>query len=60
MRIIFIGSVIFSKSLLSYMLKKKYNIVGVQTKKNSKFNSDHYDLKKICNKKKFLADIQTI
>ena len=51
MRIIFIGSVIFSKSLLSHMLKKKYNIVGVQTKKNSNFNSDHYDLKKICEKK---------
>ena len=45
MRIIFIGSVLFSKSLLSHMLNKKYNIVGVQTKKNSNFNSDHYDLK---------------
>jgi len=37
------------------MLNKKYNIVGVQTKKNSNFNSDHYDLKKICIKKKILC-----
>ena len=55
MRIIFIGSVVFSKFLLSHMIKKRYNIVGVQTKKNSNFNSDHFDLKKICREKKILC-----
>ena len=48
MRIVFIGSVLFSKFLLSHLIKKNYNIVGVQTKKKSNFNSDHFNLKKIC------------
>ena len=48
MRIVFIGSVLFSKFLLSHLIKKNYNIVGVQTKRRSNFNSDHFNLKTIC------------
>jgi len=45
MRIIFIGCVSFSKSIIETLLKlKKANIVGVITKSNSSFNSDFIDL----------------
>ena len=48
MRIIFIGCVSFSKSIIETLLKlKKANIVGVITKSSSSFNSDFIDLSHI-------------
>ncbi|MDA9605986.1 formyltransferase family protein [bacterium] len=53
MKIVFIGSVIFSKFLLKSLFKiKKITIVGVCTKNKSKFNSDFYNLGNLCKKKK--------
>ena len=47
MRIIYIGCVVFSKELFELLLKNSnIKIVGLVTKKNSTFNSDHYDLSK--------------
>ena len=51
-RIVFVGSVYFSKAMLEILLKKKVNIVGVCTKKKSSFNSDFYNLGKISKKKR--------
>jgi methionyl-tRNA formyltransferase len=51
MRIVFIGSVQFSFRLLKHLCDLGENIVGVCTKKNSKFNSDHLDLSSFCNEK---------
>ena len=44
MRIIYIGSVELSANLLKTLISEKVNIVGICTKKNSNFNSDHFDL----------------
>ncbi len=44
MRIVFIGSVIFSKISLLKLLTLGANIVGIVTKENSSFNSDFIDL----------------
>ena len=44
MRILFIGSVEFSKSALLKLISMDENIVGVICKKSSKFNSDFFDL----------------
>ena len=44
MKILFIGTVRFSYSALSTLIEKNYNIVGLITKKVSKFNADFYDL----------------
>ena len=52
MRIVFIGSVLFSKSMLEQLIKLDLEIVGVCTKKKSKFNSDFFDLGKISLKHK--------
>ena len=46
MRILFIGTVLFSKNILDEIIKSKNKIVGVIGKKKSKFNSDYYDLVK--------------
>jgi len=50
MRIIYIGSVFFSYKILEHLIKIKANIVGVVSKKESKINSDFYDLTPICSK----------
>lgn len=44
MRIIFIGTVNFSYTMLKKLISLKANIVGVCTKKDSNFNSDFCDL----------------
>jgi methionyl-tRNA formyltransferase len=48
MKILFIGAVEFSYKTLQKLVELKTNIVGVCTKKESNFNSDFYDLSKIC------------
>lgn len=47
MRIVYIGSVIFSAKALEKLLSIKSNVVGVVTKKESPFNSDFFDLSSI-------------
>jgi len=47
MRIVFIGSVFFSKLMLEQLIRLNSNIVGVCTKKKSKFNADFFDLGKV-------------
>ena len=48
MRIVFIGTVTFSKKALEKLLSINANIVGVCTKEKSEFNSDFSDLTPIC------------
>lgn len=48
MRIVFVGSVNFSLSMLEHLQAMNSNIVGVCTKETSTFNSDHIDLKSFC------------
>lgn len=43
-KIVLIGTVKFSFEVLSVLIKKNYNVVGLVTKKASKFNTDYYDL----------------
>ncbi|OYQ32104.1 methionyl-tRNA formyltransferase [Flavobacterium cyanobacteriorum] len=50
MRIIFIGSVIFSAKALEKLLSVNANIVGIVTKEESAFNSDFFDLATIAKK----------
>ena len=50
MRILFIGTVKFSKDLLEELLSIKANVVGVCTLTKSNFNSDHVDLSPIAKK----------
>ncbi len=52
MRIVFIGSVEFSKKALQKLIDLKAEIVGVCTKESSKFNSDFANLIPICKKNK--------
>ncbi len=52
MKILFIGTVLFSKNILDEIIKSKNEIVGVIGKRKSKFNSDYYDLVKYSKKKK--------
>jgi len=47
MRIVFIGSVLFSKNALLKLIELKANIVGVITKEKSLYNSDFVDLSSI-------------
>ena len=47
MRVVFIGSVYFSKKMLEELIRLKINIVGVCAKKKSKFNTDFFDIGKI-------------
>ena len=46
MRVIFIGSVIFSSKMLKVVINNKLDIVGIITKKKSNYNSDHFDIAK--------------
>lgn len=48
MRIVFIGTVEFSKKTLEKLVLLKANIVGVCTKEKSAFNSDYADLTPLC------------
>lgn len=50
MRIIFIGTVEFSYKALEKLIELDAEVVGVCTKKGSKFNSDFVDLTPLCNK----------
>jgi len=50
MRIVFIGSVLFSAKALEKLIQINANVVGVITKKSSKFNSDFFDLSTIAEK----------
>jgi len=52
MKILFIGSVDFSKSALKKIIDMKENVVGVVCKNSLKFNSDFYDLSLIAKKNK--------
>jgi methionyl-tRNA formyltransferase len=47
MRIVFIGSVIFSAKALEKLISIKADVVGVVTKNESTFNSDFFDLSSI-------------
>jgi methionyl-tRNA formyltransferase len=51
MRIVFIGSVKFSLDMLEVLAEMNVSIVGVCTKKSSKFNSDFVDLSSYCKEK---------
>ena len=51
MRVVFIGTVEFSKKTLQKLISIEVDIVGVCTKEESKFNSDYADLTPICNEK---------
>lgn len=63
MRIVFIGTVEFSKKALYKLIKLNANIVGVCTKKKSNFNSDFANLTPLCKKNKipfkFVKDINS-
>jgi methionyl-tRNA formyltransferase len=48
MRIVFVGSVEFSRRTLLHLLTIGADVVGVCTKKISNFNADHTDLSDIC------------
>ena len=50
MKILFIGAVSLSASLLNELILMKQNIVGVFTIAESKLNSDHVNLKPIAEK----------
>ena len=48
MNVFFIGSVLFSRSMLKVVIDiEEINIIGIATKENSKFNSDHPNLSDI-------------
>lgn len=51
MKIIIIGSVIFSKNLIDSILKNKFEIKGIIGKKKNDFNSDYFDIVKYFKKK---------
>ena len=48
MRVVFIGSVNFSRSALNRLIEMRTEIVGVCTLEQSSFNADHSDLSSIC------------
>jgi methionyl-tRNA formyltransferase len=50
MKILFIGSVIFSSEILKILILKKINIIGIITKKTSIFNTDHCNLAPLAKK----------
>jgi methionyl-tRNA formyltransferase len=64
MRIVFIGSVLFSEKALLKLIELKANIVGVITKEKSLYNSDFVDLSTISKEHnipfKFVKDINHI
>jgi methionyl-tRNA formyltransferase len=61
MKIVFIGTVEFSKKVLQKLLKIDANVVGVCTKDKSSFNSDYANLTPLCEKNnipfKYVEDI---
>ena len=57
MRIVFIGTVEFSKKALQRLIELEANVVGVCTKEKSDFNSDFADLRPLCKKKKIPTKI---
>lgn len=61
MKIFFIGTVEFSNSALKKLISLNADIVGVATKSQSKFNSDHADLAPLSNQNgipvKYVKDI---
>lgn len=63
MRILFIGTVQFSKKALQKLIELNAKVVGVCTKEKSDFNSDFADLRPLCKKKKipikFVNDINS-
>ena len=63
MRIVFIGTVEFSKKTLEKLIQINADIVGVCTKKKSSFNSDFADLSLICSENiipyKYVDDINS-
>lgn len=63
MRILFIGTVEFSKEALQKLITIKAEIIGVCTKEKSNFNSDFADLTPICKDSnipfKFVEDINS-
>ena len=50
MRIIFIGSVYFSRVMLEKLIELNAQVVGVITKENSSFNADFEDLSSIAHR----------
>ncbi|MGB5920475.1 formyltransferase family protein [Arcobacter sp.] len=64
MRIVFIGTVEFSKKSLEKLIAMKADIVGVCTREKSNFNSDFTDLTPLCQINnipfKFVDDINSI
>lgn len=63
MRIVFIGTVEFSKKTLQKLVEIKADVVGVCTKEKSNFNSDFADLTALCIENaipcKFMDDINS-
>lgn len=63
MKIVFIGTVEFSKKALQRLIEINAQVVGVCTKEKSNFNSDFADLTPICKEKKipfkFVSDINS-
>ena len=52
MRIVFIGTVEFSKRALQRLIDLDAKVVGVCAKEKSNFNSDFADLRPLCEKNK--------
>ena len=50
MKILFIGTVLFSKNIFDEIRKSKNTLVGVIGKKNNKFNSDYFDITRYAKK----------
>lgn len=48
MRIVFIGTVLFSREMLAALLEMKVAVVGVVTRQASQFNTDFADLTDLC------------
>lgn len=64
MRIVFIGTVEFSRRALERLTDLHADIVGVCTLQDSKFNADHVDLSAVCNAREipwfYSADINSV
>ena len=52
MKIVFVGTVKFSKKMLQKLIELDALVVGVCTKENSNFNSDFANLRPLCEKNK--------
>ena len=63
MRIVYIGTVEFSRKALEKLINLKADVVGVLTKEKSSFNSDFVDLLDICRQNnipyKYVEDINS-